>query len=305
MNGWLVINGFLKSRKFNDLYRLLSDAFLARGMSLATVKNTEFASPLGDPLTPLRPLKVRRPDFVLFWDKDAVLAQRLEEAGIPVFNSAAAIACCDDKILTARALVRAGVPTPRTVVAPKTFEGIGRQSMDFLQDATKTLGFPLVVKEACGSFGQQVYLARTIKEARDIIKQIGHKDFLMQEFIEESFGEDLRLNIVGGKVVAAMRRFNKTDFRSNVTLGGNTEPFMPTIAQRDAAIAACKAVGTVFAGVDILFGPGGIPLVCEVNSNPHFRSTLDCTGVNMAIRLADWLLHRLAGRPHRCTKPKR
>ena len=326
MNGWLIINGFLHSSKFDDLYRLLAEAFQAQGATLTVFPNTAFATPLTPlmalkplrpleplrplkplkpleplrpliplkPLEPLRPLKPLKPDFVLFWDKDVALAQRLEAAELPVFNSAAAIATCDDKIKTALALARHRVAQPRTIFAPKTFEGVGYASLDFLRTAVDTLGLPLIIKEAYGSFGQQVYLAQTQAEAEDIVRRIGHKDFLMQEFVAASRGTDLRVNVVGGEVVAAMRRFSATDFRSNVTLGGGMERATPTLAQHDAAVAACRAVGADFAGVDILFGPNGEPLVCEVNSNPHFRSTLDCTGVNMAEAIAAHVLRAIA-----------
>ena len=313
MNGWLIVNGFLQSPKFDDLYRLLADAFRAQGASLTVMPNTAFASPIGDPLTPLKPETIAKPgraacphaaaagrglpalpDFVLFWDKDTALAQRLENAGLPVFNSAAAIATCDDKIKTALALARQGVPMPRTIFAPKTFEGVGYASLDFLHTVIDTLGLPLVIKEACGSFGQQVYLAQTRAEAEDIIRRIGHKDFLMQEFVASSRGMDLRVNVVGGEVVAAMRRFSATDFRSNVTLGGGMERATPSPAQCEIAVAACRTVGADFAGVDILYGPNEAPLVCEVNSNPHFRSTLDCTGVNLADVLAAHVLRAIA-----------
>lgn len=296
MNGWLIVNGFLKSGKFDDVYSLLADSFRLHDVELAVFPNTAFTSPIGTPLTPLKPLKPLKPDFVLFWDKDVALARRLEDAGLPVFNTSGAIACCDSKIETALAFARHGVPAPRTIVAPKTFEGVGFTTHGFLAEAADTLGFPFVVKEAFGSFGRQVYLAKTLAEAEDIVRRIGHKDFLMQEFIEASRGQDLRVNVVGGREIASMRRFSATDFRSNVTLGGGTEPMAPTGPQREAAIAACKAVGADFAGVDILFGQNGEPLVCEVNSNPHFRSALDCTGVNLADSIASFVMEEISGR---------
>ena len=240
MNGWLIVNGFLQSPKFDDLYRLLADAFRAQGASLTALPNTAFARPL-TPLTPLRPLKPLepleplKPDFVLFWDKDVALAQRLEAAGLPVFNSAAAIATCDDKIKTALALARQGVPMPRTIFAPKTFEGVGYASLDFLHTAADTLGLPLVIKEACGSFGQQVYLAQTRAEAEDIVRRIGHKDFLMQEFVASSRGTDLRVNVVGGEVVAAMRSVGKlmsVDLRETAKGGLAVTPTALEIAKK-------------------------------------------------------------------------
>ncbi len=280
MTGWLVANAFLRSEKFDDLYRLLIDAFRAQGDNLELYPNSAFASPVDEFPRPRG--ADGRPDFVLFWDKDVALARRFEDAGLRVFNTSSAIAVCDDKIKTALAFARCGVPAPRTIFAPMTFDGVERDASGFLHEAAERLGLPMVVKTACGSFGHGVHLAGTLAEAEDIVRGIGCRDFLVQEFVSTSRGEDLRVNVVGGEVVASMRRFNRSDFRSNVTLGGGTEPCEPSLEQREAALAACRATGTDFAGVDILFGQDGAPLVCEVNSNPHFRSTLDCTGVNLA-----------------------
>lgn len=227
---------------------------------------------------------IKRPDFVLFWDKDIYLAKALEACGIRLFNSAEAVALCDDKALSALALERAKIPTPRTVIAPKTFEGVGYSNLSFVESAAEILGFPLVIKEVCGSFGQQIYLARDIDEAKNTVKKIGHKGFIMQEFIVESAGRDIRVNVVGGKVVASMMRYNERDFRSNVTNGGKTKQIEITPEQESIAIAACRALGADFAGVDLLFGKDR-PLVCEINSNPHFKSTLECTGIDMSIHI--------------------
>ena len=287
MTGWLVVNAFLRSAKFEDIYALLSAAFDAHGVRLERMPGTAFATPLG--ASPPAP----HPDFTVFWDKDVALARRLEDAGLRLFNTSAAVACCDSKVQTALALVRAGVPAPRTIIAPKTFDGIPRDDTSFLRRAAESLGLPFVIKEEFGSFGRQVHLVHTLDEAEALMRELAHKDFMMQEFIASSAGRDLRVNVVGGEAVCAMRRFSATDFRSNVTLGGGMAPETPTPAQRDAAIAACRAVGADFAGVDILYGPDGAPLVCEVNSNPHFRSTLDCTGVNLANCIADHVLHQV------------
>jgi glutathione synthase/RimK-type ligase-like ATP-grasp enzyme len=74
---------------------------------------------------------------------------------------------------------------------------------------------------------------------------------------------------------------NEKDFRSNISGGGKAKPYTPTADEKRVAIEACKAVGADFAGVDILFSKNG-PIVCEINSNPHFKSTLDCTGVDLS-----------------------
>ena len=103
----------------------------------------------------------------------------------------------------------------------------------------------------------------------------------MQRFVAESCGRDVRLNVVGGKVVNAVLRKSNGDFRSNVTLGGGMEKYSPTPQEIALAEKTCRILGADFAGVDVLQGKEG-PLLCEVNSNLHFKSTFDCTGVDIS-----------------------
>lgn len=149
------------------------------------------------------------------------------------------------------------------------------------------------MKEAYGSFGKQVYLVRNRAEAETLVKSFGAKDFLMQKFVETSCGRDVRINVVGEKVVSAMYRHNENDFRSNVTNGGKAENYLPTEEQKAAAIAAAKALGLDFCGVDVLFGEGGEPVIAEVNSNPHFKSTFDCTGIDMSEQILSYVKEQL------------
>ena len=285
-SGWLIVNGFLRSEKFNDIYALLQNSARKFGASLVCKKTSEIVCVFGGEIA------LEKPDFVLFWDKDEVLARRLERLQIPVFNSARAIEICDNKILTAETLSFFGVQTPKTLPAPKTFEGVGYTDFSFLALAEQAFGFPMVIKEAYGSFGAQVYLAKDKESALEIIRKIGYKPFLMQEFIAESRGRDIRVNIVGGRVVCAIMRENKEDFRSNITNGGIGTPVTLTKEQETLALSACQAVGADFAGVDILLGKDA-PLVCEVNTNPHFKSTLDCTGVDLSEHIMRYILERL------------
>ena len=282
MNAWLVVNGFVGSEKFRELYGFLSRAAERRGISLKIKTGDSLALPLGESLT-----DGDRPDFVLFWDKDIGLAKRLEREGLRLFNSAEAIEICDSKALTAQALF-GHVASPKTVIAPKTFENVGYNSYNFLENATRVLGLPIVIKECYGSFGAQVYLASTLDEAKKIVSSLGHKDFIMQEFIAESRGRDVRVNVVGGRVVSAMERYNDSDFRSNITNGGKMRAAELTPEIEAAAIRAAEAIGLDFAGVDVLFGKDG-PVVCEVNSNPHFKSSLECTGVDMSEKIMDYI----------------
>lgn len=112
---------------------------------------------------------------------------------------------------------------------------------------------------------------------------------MFQEFIESSYGRDLRLQVVGNQVVAAVKRTSENDFRANVTSGGSMTVYEPSTYEKALAVAATKAIGADFAGVDLLFGQTG-PLICEINSNAHIRNLYDATNTNAADAIMDHIL---------------
>ena len=286
MVAWLVVNTFMDNSKFVNLYGMLSFAFKNRGVDLLIKKAEDISIEVNQEIKD-------KPAFVIFWDKDIYLAKRLENQGLRLFNSSNAIALADNKILMYQELAKKGVRIPRTFVAPKTFEGLNYTKREFVNKVIKEIGLPLVIKEAYGSFGEQVYLASTLETANKIINQLGYKDFLMQEYISSSKGKDIRVNIVGNKAVISMLRENENDFRSNISSGGHGSLYQPQENYLKLAVAAKEALGLDFAGVDVMFGPNDEPIICEVNSNPQFASTLKATGVNLADYIADYILKSL------------
>ena len=288
MTGWLVVNEFLHSNKFNEIHQWLSDSAMRQGVNLIVKTN-------GQLLIDLPGIKFKDPvDFVLFWDKDVRLARYLEQLGYPVFNSSGAIEICDDKSLTHLTLMNKNIPMPRTIIAPKTFDNIGYTNLEFTKKVGECLGYPLVVKECFGSFGQQVYLVNDLEELQNKIKALATKPLLFQEFISSSFGRDVRIQVVGSKVVASMYRHSDNgDFRANLSIGGKMKKYIPTIEQARLAIQSCQIIGLDFAGVDILFGNDDEAIICEVNSNAHFKNIFDCTGVNVADEIIILIKNRL------------
>ncbi len=247
------------------------------------------AQPDGRDGVPL-PEQLRGADFVLFWDKDVRLARAIERTGIPVYNSARAIELCDDKRLTHEMLAAAGISMPRTVMGPLVFGPC--DFVPFARGVETLFSYPVVVKEAFGSFGAQVYLAKSREELVALCGSIAPRPFLVSEFVKESAGRDLRLQVVGGRVIAAMeRRGQRGDFRAGLTSGGKMFPFTPDREAETLALRAAEALGCDFAGVDLLFGAEGY-LVCEVNSNAHFKNLFDLTGVNAAGPILDLALGR-------------
>ena len=280
--GVLYTNRFLASAHFDALYGLLSTAAESLGVSLTRAS--------GASVLPFDRHPAREADFVLFWDKDIAEARRIARHGVPVFNSADAIRICDSKTETAEALLFAHIPTPETLYAPMTYENVGYPDTDFVTDAVEALGLPLVIKESYGSFGEQVYLAHTLEEARATVARLGARPHLYQAFVASSFGTDVRVNVVGERAVCAMRRRGRAgDFRSNIAGGGVGEAYHLSPDEEALAVSAARAVGADFAGVDLLFGEEGM-LVCEVNSNPHFTGTYRHTGVNLGTHILSHIL---------------
>lgn len=271
MKGYLVVNHYLLGEKFDILHNHLVSSASKFGINLEIKTNLELQ------------FLSQMPDFVLFWDKDVNLAKMLEKKGVRVFNSARSIELCDDKAKTYVELLNV-VPQPNTLIAPKAFFDVDYS--EFVDKAINSLGLPLVFKECFGSFGEQVHLCAT-KE--DVVSHISNKPFLLQELVKNSVGEDVRIEVIDGECVCAMKRENKNDFRSNITNGGTATPYAPTPAEKDLAIKACKALGLDFGGIDILKGN----LVCEVNSNAHIINLMNATGIDLADKIFESILKKL------------
>lgn len=249
-------------------------------------------------------------DFVLYWDKDILLGRILQmlcnEQGVPIFNSVPAVGLCDNKFETFSKIwawnrirpEEKRIPLIPTIAAPMTYENIGYTNMDFVDEIIQSLGLPMVVKECYGSFGMQVYLAETKEEVVEYTKKLAGKPFLYQKYLKESSGKDVRLQVVGGNVVAAMYRYSeKGDFRANITNGGSMKKYEPSKSECELAVRTVKALGLDFAGVDLLFSQGEAgeaDVVCEVNSNAHFKNIFTCTRVNVADCIMEYIWRKIS-----------
>ena len=292
MRGVMIVSGYLRGPHFDAIYDNYRQAARRLNVTLETAYNTDL-HPRTDSGSGPRVDGFSGADFVLFLDKDVILARQLELMGVPVFNSARTIALCDHKYHAFLALADTGLNLPETISAPLCYaNSVWDESESLIADAEARLGYPMVVKEAYGSQGKQVYLARDRAELIALRRRLFHIPHLFQQYIASSAGTDVRLAVVGDRVVAAMRRYGG-DFRANLSLGGRMEPFDPPAAFTDAALRAAKAVGADFAGVDLLFGENGEPVVCEVNSNAYIENLRQCTGVNVAEPMLHYIIERI------------
>ena len=212
---------------------------------------------------------------VLFFDKDAVLAELLEISGRRVVNSSDAIKLSDSKALT-YARVTGQVKVPETFVLPKIYKG--KQEFDSLP-----LAYPIVIKEAYGSLGAGVFLASNEAEARAIFKKIGSKDAIIQEFVANSIGRSIRVIAIKDKILGAVKFTNPDDFRSNGALGGTPTAYKLNKKEKKTVETVMKILGLHYAGID-LFDDGEGTFI-EANSNAYFGKFEAVTGINVAREL--------------------
>lgn len=224
----------------------------------------------------------------------AVLRQ-FEMMGVYPINESVAIGRSRDKLRSLQLLSRKGIGLPVTGFA---------HSVSDTQELIRLVGgAPLVVKLLEGTQGRGVVLAETDKAAESVIDAFHELDanFLVQEFIREAAGSDIRCLVVGDKVVAAMRRIAKEgEFRSNLHRGGLADVVKLSKDERATALRAAKTMGLNMAGVDILRSERG-PLVMEVNSSPGLEGIEKVTTKDVAGIIVDFIEKN--ARPHR-TKTK-
>lgn len=211
----------------------------------------------------------------------AVLRQ-FEMQGIYSTATSIAITRSRDKLRTMQLLARAGVGIPKTLFASET------SSFDDLIEQAG--GAPMIIKVARGTHGNGVVLAETNKAAKAVMQAfyVENVSFLVQEFVKESAGTDIRAIVVGNKVVASMMRQSlDDDFRSNLHQGGEGKAIKLTEEERRTAIKAARAMGLPFCGVDMMRSSRG-PLVLEVNSSPGF-GVEKVTGRDIAGKVIEYI----------------
>ncbi len=284
---WVIYNGSLTSDKFRDQAELLAEAAERAGLRAFIKKNYEVLMDVQSGLE-------ERPDFVVFLDKDILLATFLKNEGIPVFNDPEVIETCDNKAKQYIQLAKNGIRMPKTIIAPKVYPAFTIAQSGYYERVLDTLSLPLIIKEGHGSFGMKVYLIETEEQFYNKVDELRGVDYVFQQYIETSKGRDIRVNIVGGEIVAAMHRASETDFRANITNGGTATVIELTEEQKDLAIQAAAAVGAEFAGVDLLFGEDDRPLLCEVNAAAHIRNIYNVTGINVADKMIEYIIGKLS-----------
>jgi ribosomal protein S6--L-glutamate ligase len=209
------------------------------------------------------------------------IVRQFEMQNVPTVTNSIAIVRSRDKLRSVQLLAKAGVGIPKTVFAYEA------NNLDDVLDQVG--GTPVIIKVARGTHGNGVVLAETRKAAKAVMQAFFIEDvsFIVQEFVAESAGVDIRAFVVNGKVIASMLRQSlDDDFRSNLHQGGEGIPVKLTDEERRTAQKAAKAMGLAVCGVDMMRSARG-PLVLEVNSSPGF-SVEKVTNHNVAEKVIDY-----------------
>ncbi len=209
----------------------------------------------------------------------------MNDAGVPTVNSYHVALTCGDKFLTTQALVHAGAPTPRCLLAFTPESAL---------EAMEQLGYPVVLKPVIGSWGRMVSkindrdAAEAILEHRDVLGNYQHSIFYIQEYIDKP-GRDIRTFVIGDECIAAIYRTSE-HWITNTARGGIASkcPVTPELA--DLSIRAAHAVGGGVVAIDLLETRDGRVLVNEVNYTMEFRNSIETTGVNIPARIIDYVL---------------
>jgi gamma-F420-2:alpha-L-glutamate ligase len=234
---------------------------------------------------------VERPDFVICRtgaETDyftLALLRHIERRGVRLVNGPATIETVSDKLHTLQTLNRAGLPIPRTILGTFPID------VDLVE---RELGFPVIVKTLKGTRGAGVLKCEDRSQFEDLAGLLesadAKADFILQHYVRASHGRDVRVLVVGGRVVAAMERRSLTGgFKSNVSLGGVGVAYNPPQEMAELAVQAADVLELDITGIDILFDEDGYR-ICEANSAPGFQGLERATAMDVPTAILEWVV---------------
>ncbi len=289
MKGIILINAYLNSREYLYEAERLQEEFSRLHVSAEIKRIDDYPLIIADG-------KIKNEladfDFCVYLDKDKYALTMLEKAGVKVFNSANAIMTCDDKMTTYIALSESGVPMLKTLPGILCYDQKEQIKEKSLLKIEKELEYPLIVKESYGSLGKRVYLVKNRAELLSTLEIVKTKPHLLQEYVRESEGRDLRVIVIGQKVVGGMERISNGDFRSNVGAGGVGKATMVGDEVKNIAENIAKTLDLDYCGIDFLEKKDGV-VVCEVNSNAFFYTFERVTNINVAKIYSEYIVSKI------------
>jgi gamma-F420-2:alpha-L-glutamate ligase len=220
----------------------------------------------------------------------AILRQ-MEHLGVYVCNRAGSIEMVKDKLHIHQILAHSNLPTPKSMLLKFPVD---------IKTVKQEIGFPLIVKNIVGTEGKGIYLSESEKRFMDLMEFISSNNstanIILQKFVKSSRGADLRVFVLGGRVIGCMKRMSSDpeEFKANYSRGGKVEPFELTPEIEWLATETTRLVGLDICGVDLLFDDNGFK-ICEANSSPGFKGLEQVVGKRVAEEIIDYIIVRLTG----------
>ena len=216
------------------------------------------------------------------------IIRHLERLGVILINGSESIDAVKDKLYSQQILGQSNLPVPKTLLVKHPID------VEFVE---KSLNYPIIVKTLSGSFGAGVFLVENRKQLRQLMRMAEitkpSYNIIIQEFIEDSYGKDLRVFVLNGKVVGCMmRQSTDDDFRANITRGGEGIPYQITEEIEFLSGECARLLNLDIAGVDLLFDDGHYK-VCEVNSSPGFEGMDRFCKTNIAEQIVTYVKYKL------------
>jgi len=216
------------------------------------------------------------------------IIRHLERLGVILINGSESIDAVKDKLYSQQILGQSNLPVPKTLLVKHPID------VEFVE---RSLNYPIIVKTLSGSFGAGVFLVEDRKQLRQLMRMAEitkpSYNIIIQEFIEDSYGKDLRVFVLNGKVVGCMmRQSTDDDFRANITRGGEGIPYQITEEIEFLSGECARLLNLDIAGVDLLFNNGSYS-ICEVNSSPGFEGMDRFCKTNIAEQIVTYVKYKL------------
>lgn len=242
-------------------------------------------------------LRVNEYDFCVQLVKDKYINELLNKNKIRSFNSYSAIDNCDDKMMTYTLLAGHNIRMPSTIsgimntgVENITDKSTSNKLKDYVEN---NLGYPLIVKKSNSKGGRDIYKVGNRIDFDNICNELAGNQYLFQEYISTNIGKDIRVVLVGGRVVGSFMRVNEKDFRSNISLGGKAISYEITEKYKNVAKRVAKILKLDYCSVDFFLLEDEEPMICEVNADPALCDIEEMSGKNVAGIYAKYIVNQI------------
>lgn len=279
--------------KFKEIVRDLKKQAKKIGIKAQIVKTSQILAYYDENQNPKVKITkkkiVKNPDFVIFWNKETILATHLEKIGFNVFNTGENIEDYNNKAKTIVKYANTKIKIPKTIISGNNLKESGSQ-VAHIKKIKNFLKFPLIVKETKGSLGKEVYLVKNYKELLKLIKGFKGTQYILQEYINTSKGKDVRVNFVGDKIIGAMKRESKNSFKA---LSNDTKNSKYKLNKKEKKIIKriMKVSGLQWGGIDFLFQKKKF-ILCEINSNFYYLNYKSVSKKNIGQKIIESILEK-------------